>query len=263
MRMPALARRALLAALLAAAPALVPALAQAAELLVMTSGGFDAALGKLAPQFEAATGHRITIIRGSSMGVSPTAIPARLEKGETTDVVVLAAPALDRLVTAGHVLPGSRTDLVESTIGMVVRAGARHPDISTVDALRRTLLEAKSIGYSASASGTYLSNELFPRLGVAEQVIPKAVRVVTDRVASRVARGELEIGFQQVSELLPERGTDFVGEIPREVQQVTIFSAGLAAKSQQRELARQFIAFLQGPEARPTIAATGLIPLPR
>ncbi|MCO6416651.1 substrate-binding domain-containing protein [Siccirubricoccus sp. KC 17139] len=259
MRMPVLARRALLAALLVAAPLL----AQAAELVVMTSGGFDAALGKLAPQFEAATGHRITIVRGSSMGVSPTAIPARLQKGETADVVILAAPALDQLVAAGHVVPGSRTDLVESTIGMVVRAGAPRPDISTVEAFRRTLLEAKSIGYSASASGTYLSNELFARLGVAEQVMPKAVRVVTDRVASRVARGELEIGFQQVSELLPEPGTDFVGEIPRETQQVTIFAAGLAAKSQQPELARQLIAFLHGPEARPTIAATGLIPLPR
>ena len=120
------------------------------------------------------------------------------------------------MTTAGRVRPGTRVDLARSAIGMAVRRGAPKPDISSVDALTRTLLEAKSIAYSASVSGTYLSTELFQRLGIADRVLPKSRRIEGgERVGAVVARGEAEIGFQQISELLPIDGIDFVGPLPR------------------------------------------------
>jgi len=250
-----LIRRAALAFLLL----LAPLQARAAEIVVMTSGAFEEVLRQLAPHYARASGHTVSIVSGSSMGSSPTAIPARMDRGEPADVLILAASALDQLIAAGHAR--ARIDLVESRIGMVVRAGAPRPDISTVEALRRTLLEAKSIGYSASASGVYLSTELFARLGIAEQVGPKAVRVVTDRVATRVARGELEIGFQQVSELLPIPGVDFVGELPDGAQRATIFSAAVSTRSTDPALALALIRWLSGPEARAVVVAGGLTPI--
>jgi molybdate transport system substrate-binding protein len=159
------------------------------------------------------------------------------------------------------VVPGSRVDLAESLIGMAVRAGAPRPDISSVEAFKRTLLEARSIAYSASASGVYISTQLYQRLGLADQLMPKSRRILSERVGSVVARGEAEIGFQQVSELLPIQGIDYVGLIPRELQQVTVFSAGLAVKAEQPEAARALIRFLSAPEARGTIARTGLEPM--
>src|SRR5688500_7120684 len=179
------------------------------------------------------------------MGGAPDSIPSRLERGEPADVLIMAATSVDDLIRQGRVVAGSRVDLVRSSIGMVVRAGARKPDISTVDALRRTLLEAQSIAYSASASGVYLSTELFPRLGVAEQVAAKSKRIESERVAAVVARGEAEIGFQQISELLPVPSVDFVGPLPPGAQRVTIFSAGLATRSTQRDAAKALIEFLR------------------
>jgi molybdate transport system substrate-binding protein len=195
---------------------------------------------------------------GASMGGAPDSIPSRLDRGEPADVLILAATAVDDLIRQGKVVPGSRVDLVRSSIGMVVRAGARKPDISTVDALKRTLLEAKSIAYSASASGTYLSTELFPRLGVAEQIRGRSKRIESERVAAVVARGEAEIGFQQISELLPVPGVDFVGPLPPGAQRVTVFSAGLAARATQRDAAKALIEFLRSAKARPIVEKSGL-----
>jgi molybdate transport system substrate-binding protein len=159
------------------------------------------------------------------------------------------------------VVAASRVDLVRSSIGMAVRKGAPRPDISTVEALKRTLLEAKSIAYSASASGVYLSTEMFQKLGIADQVMPKAKRIESERVGTVVARGDAEIGFQQVSELLPIAGIDYVGLLPPEVQKVTVFSAGIATKAQQPDAARELIRFLSSSAAAPAIARTGLEPL--
>src|SRR5512134_1844481 len=191
--------------------ALWAGLVNAAEIRVMTSGGFAAAYDHLAPQYEKMTGDKIVTMYGSSMGGAPDSIPSRLARGEPVDIVILAAPALDELVKQGKVVPGSRVDLVRSSIGMSVKSGAPKPDISTVEALKKTLLEAKSIAYSASASGTYLSNELFPRLGIWDEIKGKSKRIVSERVGTVVARGEAQIGFQQVSELLPIPGIEFVG----------------------------------------------------
>jgi molybdate transport system substrate-binding protein len=233
----------------------------AQEVRVMTSGGFTAPYLELVPAFEQSSKQKVITSFGASMGGAPDSIPSRLERGEPVDVVILAAPALDDLIKQGKVVAGSRVDLVRSVIGMAVRAGAPRPDISTVDALKRTLLQATSIAYSASASGVYLSTELFPRLGVADQIKHKAKRIESERVGAVVARGDAELGFQQVSELLPIAGIDYVGPLPEAVQQVTVFSAGIATKAREPEAAKALIRFLGSPAARPVITKSGLEPV--
>jgi molybdate transport system substrate-binding protein len=160
------------------------------EIRVMASGGFTAPYNEAIPEYERATENKVVTSFGASLGGAPDSIPMRLERGEPVDVVILASTALDELIEQGKVVRGSRVDLVRSSIGMAVRAGAPKPDISTVEALIRTLLEAKSIAYSASASGVYLSTKLFPRLGIADQIKGKSQRIVSERVGTVVARGD-------------------------------------------------------------------------
>jgi molybdate transport system substrate-binding protein len=250
--------RILLRALAAAALLFHAGAASAAEIHVMISGGFTAAYEALAPEYERMTGDKLVTIQGPSMGTAPTAIPIRLDRGERADVLIMVGDALGELARQGKVAPGTRTDLANSRIGVSVKAGAPKPDISTVDALRRALLQAKSIAYSDSASGVYVSTELFARLGVADQVGPKARKIVAERVGAVVARGDAELGFQQVAELLPVPGADFVGPIPDSVQKVTVFSAGVAAKAVEPAKARALIAYLASPAAMATILKTGL-----
>jgi molybdate transport system substrate-binding protein len=259
--MPIVSRARRVAALALAALLLLAPSARADEIHVMTSGGFTAALLELIPEFERTTRHKVLTAFGASMGGAPDSIPSRLARGEPVDVVILARPALDDLIAQGKIAPGTAVDLVRSLIGMVVRAGAPKPDIGSVEALTRTLLEARSIAYSASASGVYLSTELFPRLGVADQIRGKTRRIESERVAAVVARGDAEIGFQQVSELLPVPGVDYVGPLPDGAQQVTVFSAGLAAGARAAEAARALVRFLASPAAHPIIRKSGLDPV--
>ena len=237
------------------------AVAPAAEIRVMSSGGFTAAYNELVPAFEHTMHHNVLTAYGASMGSAPDSIPMRLQRGEPADIIILAALALDDLVKQGKVVPGSRVDLARSSIAMVVRAGAPKPDISTVEALKQTLLAAKSIAYSASASGTYLSTELFPKLGIAEQLKPKAKRIESERVGTIVARGDAEIGFQQISELLPIPGLTMVGPLPPGAQRVTIFSAGLVMGSAEPKAAAELIRYLAAPENSGVVSKTGLEPM--
>jgi len=248
-------------ALLFVAAWLTSAAALAEELHVATSGAFSAALMELLPLFESGTHHRVTTVFGASMGDTPDSIPNRLRRHEAIDVVILADSALADLVAAGAVAPGSRVDLVRSRIGMVVRRGAPKPDISSVEALKRALHSAKSVAYSSSASGVYLSGELFPRLGLADEIRQKGRRIDVERVAAVVARGEAEIGFQQISELLPEPGVDLVGPLPEGVQKVTVFSAGIVAGSHVVDAASALLAFLSSPSAAEGIRRSGLDPI--
>ena len=231
------------------------------EVAVVTSGGLAAAYDVLAPRFQEQTGIRLVTSYGASTGGAPDSIPARLERGERFDVLIMSQAGLDALSERGLVQPDTRVDLASSSIGMAVREGAPVPDVSTPAAFVETLLAAESIGYSASVSGTYVSEELFPRLGLAEQLAPKSRRVVSERVAAVVARGELEIGFQQVSEILSIEGAAYVGPIPDEYQRVTTFSAGITTETENPDGARTLIDFLASPEAAPTIAETGLEPV--
>ena len=191
------------------------------DIRVMTSGAFTAAYLELIPQLELVTERKI-VTAATSMGTGPDSIPSRLQRGEPVDVVIVADAALVELIKDGKVLAESRTPLARSGIGVAVRAGSPKPDISSVDALKRTLLQAKSIAYSSSVSGRYLSTELFQRLGIADQIMLKSRRIEGERVGAVVARGEAEIGFQQVSELLPVPGIDYVGPLPPEVQKVSV-----------------------------------------
>jgi len=249
------------AALVALVVLLVAPAAQAQEVRVMTSGAFTEAFLNLVPELERTIGLKVLVAFGASMGGAPDSIPSRLQRGEPVDVVILASEALEALVDQGHVRPGSGVDLVRSSIGMAVRKGAPKPDISSVEALTRTLLQASSIAYSASASGVYLSTEMFQRLGIADQIKGKARRIESERVGAVVARGDAEIGFQQVSELLPIAGIDYVGPLPAAVQRVTTFSAGVAVKSKAPEAAKALIEFLMSPAVAPAIAKTGLEPV--
>jgi molybdate transport system substrate-binding protein len=232
-------------------------------LSVLVSGGFGAALDGLAPRYARATGGGIAIARGPSMGQTPQAIPARLARREAADVVILAREALDRLAASGEVDPASVTDLALSRIAVAVRKGAPRPDIGSEDALRRTLLAAKSIAYSDSASGVYLSTQLFPRLGIAERIAGKVRMIPATPVGEIVARGDAEIGFQQLSELKPVAGITIVGLIPESTQKVTRFSAGVVSYSARKEAARRLIAFLASRKAWAVVERSGMTPAGR
>jgi molybdate transport system substrate-binding protein len=236
------------------------AAAIASEIKVVTSGAFTAAYLELVPEYEHATHDKLVTEFGPSMGTTHNAIPVRLARGEAIDVVIMAAPAMADLIKEGKVRADSRVDLVRSKIGMAVKAGAPRPDISTVDALKHTLLAAKSIAYSDSASGVYLSTELFPMLGVAKQIEGKARKIEADPVGEAVARGEVEIGFQQISELRPVKGIDIVGELPPGAQRVTVFAAGIPATAKQPDEARALIQWLASPAGYAAIKKSGLEP---
>jgi molybdate transport system substrate-binding protein len=231
------------------------------DVQVMVSGAFTAAYKVLVTEWERSTGHKVTTVSGASMGAAATSIPNRLARGEAADVVILARTALDALAKDGKIVSGTEVDLADSRIGMAVKTGAPKPDIATEDKLRRVLLDARSIGYSESASGVYISTEMFKKLGIADQVMAKSKMISGRPVADAVARGEVEIGFQQISELLPVDGAAFVAPIPDGVQRVTTFSAGIAATSKARDAARQLIEHLASAEARETIRQTGLDPV--
>jgi molybdate transport system substrate-binding protein len=242
------------------AAVLVTATVAADEVKVVTSGAFTAALLDLLPDFQAETHHTVTTAFGGSMGSAPDTIPNRLARGESMDVVILASSALDDLIAQGKVVKGTRVDLVRSRIGMAVRAGTPKPDVSTVEAFKRALLQAKSIAYSSSASGVYLSTELFPRLGIADAIKDKIRVIASGPVGESVARGDAEIGFQQVSELRSVAGIEIVTELPPEVQRVTIFSAGITTAARAPEAARALIQFLASPAAASAIRKSGLEP---
>ena len=235
--------------------------ASAAEVRVMISGGLTAAYNAVVPEFERATGHKVITAYGPSMGTTPNAIPVRLERGEPADVLILVGYALGDLIKQGKVVPDSRVDLVKSKIGVAVKSGAPKPDISSVDALKRALLAAKSVAYSDSASGVYVSTEMFGKLGIMEEMKDKARKIPATPVAEIVAHGDAEIGFQQISELKPVAGIDIVGPLPDSLQKVTVFSAGIASSSKEPEAGKALITFLASPAAKKTIIDSGLEPI--
>jgi molybdate transport system substrate-binding protein len=250
--------------LIGAAALLMVGAASAADVHVMISAGFHGAYSELGPAFERASGHHLVTTRGPSMGDSPESIPTRLSRGEAADVVILDGGAADELGKRGLVRADSKLELARSLVGMVVREGAAKPDIATVEAFRSTLLAAKSIAYSDSGSGTYLSTTLFAKLGIADRIAGKSRKVrgppSGEPVASVVARGEAEIGFQQVAELIHVAGITYVGPIPAELQPMFSFAGALTNTVQQPEAATALLRFLASPEAAPVIANAGLMP---
>jgi molybdate transport system substrate-binding protein len=228
----------------------------------MISGGLTAAYKELVPEFERSTGNKVLTAYGPSMGTTVNAIPNRLERGEPADVLIMVGYALADLVKQGKVIADSRVDLAKSPIGIAVKSGAPKPDISSADAVKRALLAAKSIAYSDSASGVYISTEMFAKLGIADEMKDKARKIPAVPVAEIVARGDAEIGFQQISELLPVPGIDIVGQLPPELQRITVFSAGIAAVAKEPEAGKALIKFLASPAASAAIIKSGIEPIP-
>ena len=242
-------------ALLGASLLMLAEAALADEIRVMSSNAFRQAYLELVPEFEKASGHKVV-----TSFVGGVDLMKRMKAGESVDLVILAASSLDELIQLGKVVPGSRVDLAKSGVGVAVRAGAPRPDISSGDALKQTLLAAKSIGYSTGASGTYLVS-MFARMGIADELKPKIKQAPPGvPVGDLIARGEVEIGFQQVSELLPVAGTSFLGPLPPDLQQYTVFSAGLHVRATEPGAAKALARFLASPASGPVIRKKGMEP---
>jgi molybdate transport system substrate-binding protein len=245
-----------------AATVLLASAAGAAEVRVMISGGLTAAYKALVPEFERATGNTVITAYGPSMGTTVNAIPVRLARGEPADVLIMVGYALGDLVKQGKVVAGSNVDLVTSAIGIAVKSGAPKPDISSADAVKRALLAAKSVAYSDSASGVYVSTEMFAKLGIADAMKDKARMIPATPVGEIVAKGEADIGLQQIAELRPVSGIDIVGPLPDGLQKITVFSAGIATVSKEPDAGRALIKFLASPAARDAIVKSGMEPIP-
>jgi molybdate transport system substrate-binding protein len=218
--------------------------AHAEEIKVLSTQAVEGAYRELVPQFEKASGHKVTTTFTGTLDAQ-----RRIASGETYDLVIMAGPAIDDLIKSGKVAAGSRVDLASSGVGVAVRAGAPKPDIHSTEALKKTLLAAKSIGYSTGPSGVYLT-DLVRRLGIADQIKSKLRQTPTGVfVGSSLARGEVEIGFQQVSELAHYPGIDYVGPLPAEIQNVTVFSIGMFVGATPVDAVNAWITFLISPAA--------------
>src|SRR5258706_9540967 len=230
-----------LCALATAVLAIAGACAAGEEVRVMISGGYATTLTAMGPAFEKESGNKIITIRGPSMGETPEAIPNRLRRGEAADILIMVNSALDGLIHDGKALADTRIDLARSVISVAVREAAPRPDIASSDALKRTLLAARSIAYSDSASGVYLSTVLFPKLGIADAIRDKSKMIPGEPVGAVVARGDAELGFQQMSELKPIRGIIILGPLPEGAQTYTVFSGAATSTAQQPEAARALL----------------------
>ena len=227
----------------------------AAEIRVMLSGAFREAYLELVPPFERATGHKVT-----PLWMPTVEIMRRLKQGDVADVVILSAPPIAELTEAGVIAPGSSVNLATCGVGVAVKAGAPRPDLSSGEALKRAVLAAISIVYSHGPSGIYLER-LFERMGIADEIRHKVRRVQGQPSGAVVAEGEAELGFQQVCELLPVPGIDFVGPLPPDIQEITTFTAGVHAKSREPEAAKALLAFFTSAEAAPVIRSKGMEPV--
>jgi molybdate transport system substrate-binding protein len=222
------------------------------EIRVMQSAAFKEAYEALVPGFERASGHKVTTLWTPSVDMM-----SRLKGGEVVDLVIMSAAAIDELIKHGKL--ADRTDLAKSGVAVAVRAGAPKPDISSGEALKRALIAAKSVCYSTGPSGIYLAG-LFEKMGIAGEIKSKQVVVKGEPAGAVVARGEAEIGFQQMSELLPVAGIDIVGPLSADIQRITVFSAGLHVNAPQRDAARALVKHLTAKDAHPVIRKCGMAP---
>jgi molybdate transport system substrate-binding protein len=231
------------------------------QLSVLSARGFLAAMQLVAPAYEEATGVHIRLQEAPSMGRSPEAIPNRLARRESVDIVLMEDAALSRLINQSEVQKHSRVELGKSFIAMAVRQGAVKPDIGTMKAFRSALLDAQSLAYSDSSSGLYLAHLLFPRMKLAVQLKAKSRTVTGESVGAVVARGEAQLGFQQLSELMRVPGIVIVGLIPDSVQKMTLYSAGIISHSAHPSESAALVKYLASPHAHDAIERSGLIPV--
>ena len=239
----------------AAGTLLLWGMASAAEIKVLSTQAPQEAYVELVAQFERATGHKVTTAFTGTLNVQK-----RLAEGEVYDLIIMAGPAIDEQIGLGKAVAGSRVDFAKSGTGVAVKKGAAKPDIHSVDAFKKTLLAAKSIGYSTGPSGVYMLS-VFEKLGVTGEVKGKLKQTPSGVfVGTLIASGETEIGFQQISELVHFPGIDYVGPLPGELQRMTVFSAGIHAGAKQAEAAKALVRFITAPAAAAVIRKHGLEP---
>jgi molybdate transport system substrate-binding protein len=239
----------------AAGALLLSGMAHSAEIKVLSTQATEQAYKELVPQFEKAAGHKVTTVFTGTLDADK-----RLAAGESYDMLIMSSGSIDGHIKDGKVAAGSRADLAKSGVAVGVKAGSRKPDISSVEALKKTILAAKSIGYSTGPSGLYIIS-LFEKLGVADAVKPKLKQTPTGVfVGSIIASGEVEIGFQQVSELSHFSGVDYAGPLPEAVQRYTVFSSGIVAGAKEADAAKALVKFLTAPAAAPAFKKQGMEP---
>jgi molybdate transport system substrate-binding protein len=230
------------------------AAANAAEVKVLSTIGVRTVVEELGPQFEQKTGHKLAITFGIA-----NVLKRQIEAGESFDLAIMTAAVADELIKQGKLVAGTRTDIARGSIGVAVRAGAPKPDISTVEALKRALLNAKSITYAKEGgSGIYFAG-LLDRLGIAEEMKPKT-KYGTGAVAELVASGEADMAVQLINELIPVRGAELVGPLPAEVQNYIVLTAGVGTSAKESGIAMDLIKFLTAPAAVAVIKSKGLEP---
>jgi molybdate transport system substrate-binding protein len=243
-----------------AAALCLPALtsSSAADVKVLTAGAFKQVVLALVPDFEKQTGNKVIVDNDTAGGLQK-----RIESGEAFDVAIITPTIVDGLAASGKIVPNSRVNLATVSIGVVVKEGAPKPDIGTVEAFKNTLLAAKSVAYidpaSGGSSGIYV-DKLLERLGIADQVRPKAKLKKGGYVADLIVSGEAELGVHQISEIVPVKGAVLVGPLPKEIQNTTTYAAGLSATAQSKDAAQALIKTFSGPAAASVFKAKGMEP---
>jgi molybdate transport system substrate-binding protein len=236
-----------------AAVALCAPSVQAAEIKIIAANALKEPLLALIAPFEKASGHTVTPLWGGTEGIAK-----RIADGEIVDLVVIASPNIDRLIASGKLAAGSRTDFARSGVGIAIRSGLPKPDVSTPEGVKSAVLAAGSIAYSTGPSGFYIV-EMLQKMGVSEQVKPKVRQPPSGaQVGELIAKGEADLGFQQVSELLHVKGIDYLGPLPAAIQNTTVYSTGLHVASPAPDAAKALVAYLTGPQAGPVLAKVGL-----
>jgi molybdate transport system substrate-binding protein len=231
-----------------------PAAASAAEIRIWTARALATVLAEIGPGFERTTGHNLAIFSGL-----PADFLKRANAGDPFDVLISGSSPVEQWIKDGRIIASSRTDIARSGIGVEVRAGARKPNIGSVDAFKRALLEAKSIAYLRVGSGIYVAG-LLERLGIAEAIKSKVTRPESDIVSELVAKGDVELGIVVITQILTTPGVELVGPLPPEIQSYVVFAAGVSASSKAPGAAKQLLSFLTGPTAAPVIRAQGMEP---
>jgi molybdate transport system substrate-binding protein len=227
----------------------------AAEIKILSANPLKEVLPPLASVFEKASGHKVTIVWGGT-----EAITKRIENGEAADIVLVGASNIDKLISQGKLVPGSRIDIAKSGVGVAVRTGLPKPDISTTEAVKTAVLAAGKVAYSSGPSGFYVA-ELLKRMGIADQIKNKTIQPASGvQVGELVARGEADLGFQQISELIHIKGIDYLGPLPPEIQNITIYAAGLSATGGAPEEAKALLKFFTSSEAEALIRKNGMDP---
>jgi molybdate transport system substrate-binding protein len=232
--------------------------ANASEIKVLTAGAYKQVVLALVPDFEKQTGHKVVVDNGTT-----GQLKKRIEGGEAFDLLVITPAVVDEMIASGKLVAGSHVNLASVGVGVVVKEGTPKPDISTVEKFKEALLKAKTVAYidpaSGGSSGIYV-DKLLVKLGIADQIKPKAKLKQGGHVADLIVSGEAELGIHQISEIVPVKGAALVGPLPKEIQSTTTYAAGLSASAKDKDAVKELIEYLSGPDAAVVLKSKGMEP---